>query len=74
VDLTKEELRRVTLWLDCNSNEIGAYRDAEAQRRGEIVWPVFDLDPDNVLGVEKRGRPAGPSRATTPSAGKVTGE
>ena len=62
VDLTKEEFRRITLWLDCNSNEIGAYRHADAQRRGEIVWPVFDLDPDNVLGVENRARPTGNTR------------
>ena len=57
VDLTKEEFRRITLWLDCNSNEIGAYKDVDAQRRGQVVWPVFDLDPRNVLGVEGR-RPA----------------
>jgi hypothetical protein len=54
VDLTKEEFRRITLWLDCNSNELGAYQDEAAQRRGDIVWPVFDLDPGNVLGVESR--------------------
>ena len=53
VDLTQEELRRITLWLDCNSNELGAYQDEAAQRRGEIVWPVFDLDPGNILGSER---------------------
>ena len=52
VELTKEERRRITMWLDCNSNELGAYHDEEAQRRGEIVWPVFDVDPSNPLGVE----------------------
>ncbi|MCX6875215.1 MAG: hypothetical protein NTW21_15625 [Verrucomicrobia bacterium] len=54
VDLTKEEFRRITLWLDCNSNELGAYQEEAAQRRGELVWPVFDVDPGNVLGVERR--------------------
>ncbi|MCF7730749.1 MAG: hypothetical protein K9N23_03640 [Akkermansiaceae bacterium] len=54
VDLTKEEFRRITMWLDCNSNELGAYHDEAAQQRGEIVWPVFDLDPGNILGVEKQ--------------------
>jgi len=53
VELTKDEFRRITLWLDCNSNELGAYQDEAAQRRGELVWPVFDLDPANVLGVER---------------------
>jgi hypothetical protein len=53
VDLTQEELRHITLWLDCNSNELGAYQDEAAQRRGEIVWPVFDLDPGNILGSER---------------------
>ena len=51
VNLTKEEFRRVTLWLDCNSNELGAYRDAEAQRRGEVVWPE-GVDPGNPVGIE----------------------
>jgi len=54
VELTKDEFRRITLWLDCNSNELGAYQDEAAQRRGDLVWPVFDLDPANILGVERR--------------------
>ena len=54
VELTKDEFRRITLWLDCNSNELGAYQDVAEQRRGELVWPVFDLDPANILGVERR--------------------
>ena len=53
VALTPDEFRRVTLWLDCNSNELGAYQDEAAQRRGELVWPVFDVDRANVLGVER---------------------
>lgn len=52
LELTDQERRRITMWLDCNSNELGAYHDEEAQRRGEIVWPVFDVDPNNPLGVE----------------------
>jgi hypothetical protein len=47
------------MWLDCNSNELGAYVNEDAQRRGELVWPVFDLDPDNPLGVEIRQAPEG---------------
>ena len=54
VNLTKAELRRITLWLDCNSNELGAYNNVDAQRRGELVWPVFDVDPANPQGVENR--------------------
>lgn len=54
VDLTKDEFRRITMWLDCNSNELGAYQDEAAQRCGELVWPVFDVDPVNPLGVERR--------------------
>lgn len=54
VDLTKEERRRITLWLDCNSNELGAYNDENVQRQGGLVWPIFDLDQTNPLGVEKR--------------------
>ena len=52
VSLTPDEFRRITLWLDCNSNELGAYTNPEAQRRGEIVWPEIDVDPTNPLGLE----------------------
>jgi len=43
VELTEEELRRITLWLDCNSNFYGAYRDTKRQARGEIVPPLVGL-------------------------------
>lgn len=39
VELSEEELRRVTLWLDCNSEFLGAYEKVEQQRRGELVYP-----------------------------------
>jgi hypothetical protein len=54
VSLTPYELRRITLWLDLNSNELGAYVNQDAQRRGELIWPDLDVDPDNPLGVERR--------------------
>jgi hypothetical protein len=41
--LPPEDLRRLTLWLDCNSNFYGAYHDTAAQARGEIVRPLFGL-------------------------------
>ena len=40
--LSEEDYHRFTLWLDCNSDFYGAYEDAEAQARGEIVWPSLD--------------------------------
>ncbi len=52
VKLTDEERRRIILWLDLNSNELGAYTKVAEQRRGAIVWPEFDVDPQNPLGVE----------------------
>jgi hypothetical protein len=42
VSLTDEELRRMTLWLDCNSEFYGAYENIEAQARGEIVEPSLN--------------------------------
>lgn len=57
VSLTADEMRRITLWLDMNANELGAYTRAEEQRRGEIVWPELDMDPENPTGVETRGAP-----------------
>lgn len=40
VVLEPDELRRITLWLDCNSNFYGAYREPEAQARGKLVMPT----------------------------------
>ena len=42
VRLTDEELHRVTLWLDCNSEFYGAYHDLPAQSRGHVVRPELD--------------------------------
>ncbi|MDP6544344.1 MAG: hypothetical protein QGH60_10155 [Phycisphaerae bacterium] len=57
VSLTTDELRRITLWLDLNANEICWISDdaaiVEAQKRGEIVWPPKKfVDPENVTAVE----------------------
>jgi hypothetical protein len=39
VRLDPEEMRRITLWLDCNSNYYGAYHDLQAQGKVFIVTP-----------------------------------
>jgi len=43
--LTPEELRRITLWIDCNSNFYGAYTEPEKQAKGEVVKPLLSLSP-----------------------------
>jgi hypothetical protein len=40
--LSDDEYRRIIVWLDANSDFLGAYEHVEAQRRGEIVWPSLD--------------------------------
>jgi hypothetical protein len=47
VTLTPDEYRRITLWLDCNGNQFGAYTRVAEQTRGEIVWPEIDGPPLN---------------------------
>jgi hypothetical protein len=42
VTLSEEEHRRIIVWLDANSEFLGAYENVDAQRRGEIVWPSLD--------------------------------
>ena len=42
VKLSPEDLHRLTLWLDCNSDFFGTYEHLEAQVRGESVWPVLE--------------------------------
>jgi len=56
VKLTKDQWRRLTLWLDLNCNEICWISDDKeiiaAQKRGEDVMPPIDVDPKNLTGVE----------------------
>jgi hypothetical protein len=42
VKLPEDDLHRIVLWLDCNSEFLGAYENAEAQARGEFVVPRLD--------------------------------
>ncbi|MCX6872347.1 MAG: NPCBM/NEW2 domain-containing protein [Verrucomicrobia bacterium] len=65
VKLTPEECRRITLWLDLNSNELGAYTNVDEQRRGEVVWPELDVEPWNPLGLELLSKDATPPRGVT---------
>jgi hypothetical protein len=39
VKLAPQEMRRITLWLDCNSNFYGAYQETEKQAKGAVVRP-----------------------------------
>ena len=39
VQLSEADRHRIVLWLDCNSEFLGAYEDAQAQARGEVVQP-----------------------------------
>ena len=42
VKLGDEELYRITLWLDCNSDFFGAYENIDAQSEGKIVYPTLE--------------------------------
>jgi len=39
VKLPPEDLRRITLWLDCNTVFFGAYDGTDRQLKGEVVMP-----------------------------------
>ncbi len=57
IELTDDERRRLTLWLDLNSNEIGWIGNdrsqIQLQKAGAALWPPIDVDPGNVTGVER---------------------
>jgi hypothetical protein len=40
--LSDEDMHRITVWLDGNSNFYGAYHDTERQMQGERVMPVLE--------------------------------
>jgi len=42
VKLSPEEMYRITLWLDSNSDFFGSYENIEAQARGKIVEPTLE--------------------------------
>jgi hypothetical protein len=42
VKLTEEEMHRLALWLDCNSDFYGTYEHIEEQRRGETVYHILE--------------------------------
>jgi hypothetical protein len=56
VQLTPDQWRRLTLWLDLNSNEIGWIGNDRSQiamqKQGVAIWPPIDMDPANPTGVE----------------------
>ena len=42
VKLDAADRRRLTLWLDCNSDFFGSYEDTAAQSRGKVVRPRLE--------------------------------
>ena len=40
--LPPEDLYRLTVWLDCNTDFYGAYENVAAQARGEVVRPALE--------------------------------
>jgi hypothetical protein len=56
VMLSQDQWRRLILWLDLNSNEIGWIGNDRsqiaAQKKGVALWPPIDMDPLNPTGIE----------------------
>ena len=42
VKLSKEDMYRITLWLDCNSDFFGSYENTEAQAKADSVQPTLE--------------------------------
>ena len=42
VQLSRQDMHRISLWLDCNSDFFGSYEDTAAQARGEVVRPKLE--------------------------------
>lgn len=47
----KEELYKITLWLDLNTNYYGSYHEEEAQSRGELVLPRLGMPEELPPGI-----------------------
>ncbi len=42
--VSDEERGKFILWMDANVPRLGAFQNEEAQKRGELVWPILDVD------------------------------
>ena len=40
--LSKDDLHRLTLWMDCNSDFYGSYENLAEQKEGKVVWPTLE--------------------------------
>ena len=40
--LSKEDMHRLTLWMDCNSDFYGSYQNLEDQKLAKTVWPSLE--------------------------------
>jgi cytochrome c553 len=44
-----EDRHAIILWLDANALRYTAFHDLDKQEHGQLVWPLLDTDPSNVL-------------------------
>lgn len=54
VKLSEEDLYRITLWMDLNSNFYGDYRETEKQARGELVMPLLGVPQELPKGLPEQ--------------------
>ena len=40
--LSKDDMYRLTLWMDCNSDFFGSYENLDQQAEGKVVWPGLE--------------------------------
>lgn len=45
------DVRTLVQWLDIGSDELGGFDNADAQRRGDLVWPTLDVDKNDPQGL-----------------------
>jgi len=60
--ISNDDIKRVVVWLDGNSNEFSGYRSISQQQAGQLVWPEIDCDPANPTGVEPEPPPTSAER------------
>lgn len=43
--VSDEDRHTFIMWMDANALRLGAFQDEEGQKRGELVWPLLDVEP-----------------------------
>ena len=52
--VSEEDRHHLILWMDANAPRLAAFRDEDAQKQGELIWPILDTEPCSIYNPTNR--------------------